>query len=255
MPQTDDESTEAAGPVTVIAVHGNGGGSFRFSLVAERTPADIRFVAPDLPGFGSAGRQTALPTMRAYAEWLADVVAQTPAPRVLLGHGIGGAFVLEMLQRHRGLVDGVILHAPVGALLGQRRFPAMMKPKPIRWVVQRLLAARALRPLWRRRFFRGPVADHVVEQFFDNYGRCAAFGAMFDMITPRWFNSLAPVRVPAVLLWGGRERVLAPSQAAAYATVLPDAEVVMEPEWDHFPMLDVPKAYAMRIADLAYALT
>ncbi len=255
MPQTADDLAEADAPVTIIAVHGNGGGSFRFSLVAERTPADIRFVAPDLPGFGTAGRLTGLPSMRAYAEWLADVVRQTARPRVLLGHGIGGAFVLEMLQRHRALVDAVILHAPVGALLGQRRFPSLMRPQVMRWLAQQLLATPLLRPLWRRWFFRAPVADHVVERFFDNYGRCAAFGLMFDLITPRWFNSLAPVRVPTVLLWGGRERVLAPSQAAAYAGVLPDAEVVVEPTWDHFPMLDAPRAYALRIADLAHALT
>ena len=74
------------------------------------------------------------------------------------------------------------------------------------------------------------------------------------MITPRWFESLAPIDVPAVLLWGGRERVLSPAHATAYRAVLPRACTVIEPEWDHFPMLDAPAAYSSRIAALAHSL-
>ncbi len=241
-------------PITVVAVHGNGGGGFRFSMVAERMPEHIRFITPDLPGFGQAGRTTPLPSIRAYAEWLADVVAAAPGPRVLLGHGIGGAFVLEMLQRHRDLVHGVILHAPVGVRLATRRFPALMKLRPMRWMVQQALASPLLRPMWRRQFFRAPVPSRVERTFFSNYGQCAAFGSMFDMITPRWFDSLHAVDVPAVLLWGGRERVLSAAHAEEYRVVLAQAEVMIEPEWDHFPMLDAPSAYASRIASLAHAL-
>jgi pimeloyl-ACP methyl ester carboxylesterase len=241
-------------PITVIAVHGNGGGGFRFSMVADRMPKRIRFITPDLPGFGRAGRTTPLPSIRAYGEWLAEMVALTPGPRVVLGHGIGGAFVLEMLQHHAGLVRGAILHAPVGVRLATRRFPALMKPQSMRWMVQHALASPLLRPVWRRRFFRAPVPPRVERTFFSNYRHCAAFSSMFDMITPRWFESLSPVDVPAVLLWGGRERVLSSAHAEGYTAVLPRAGVVIEPDWDHFPMLDAPSAYAARIASLAHAL-
>lgn len=254
MPTTAPLPLHTTPPVTIIAVHGNGGGGFRFSMLAERVPPDVRFIAPDLPGFGSAGRVAPLATMRAYADWLADVVEATAAPRVLLGHGIGGAFVLELLQRHHDLVSGVILHAPVGARLEQRRFPALMRPRFVRWLLKQAVASPVLRPIWRRRFFRAPVPDRIAAAFFGNYRRCAAFSAMFDMITPRWFNSLVPVHVPAVLLWGGRERVLSPAQAPAYQEVLPNAEIVIEPDWDHFPMLDAPASYARRIAMLAHDL-
>jgi pimeloyl-ACP methyl ester carboxylesterase len=254
MPQPGVFIATITTPITVIAVHGNGGGGFRFSMVANRLPERIRFITPDLPGFGRAGRTTPLPSIRAYAEWLAEIVASAPVPRVLLGHGIGGAFVLEMLQHHPTLVRGVVLHAPVGARLATRRFPALMKPHAMRWMVQHALASPLLRPMWRRRFFRTPVPARVERTFFDNYGHCAAFASMFDMITPRWFESLSPVDVPAVLLWGGRERVLSATHADDYKTVLPRAEVMIEPDWDHFPMLDAPSAYATRIASLAHAL-
>jgi pimeloyl-ACP methyl ester carboxylesterase len=254
MPESSESPPSDRTPVTIIAVHGNGGGGFRFSMAAELAPRDVRLIAPDLPGFGVASRSTPLPNMRAYAEWLADVVAATAQPRVLLGHGIGGAFVLELLQRHRELVSGVILHAPVGARLETRRFPALMRPRPVRWLARHAIASSLLRPMWRRQFFRAPVPARVEATFFSNYGKCAAFGPMFDMITARWFNSLSPVQVPAVLLWGGKERLLAPSHAPAYETVLPHARTVIEPAWDHFPMLDAPSAYITRISSLAHSL-
>jgi pimeloyl-ACP methyl ester carboxylesterase len=254
MPQSVASPHVGAPPVTVIAVHGNGGGSFRFSMVAERVSSRIRFIAPDLPGFGYAGRPTPLLSIRSYAEWLADAIEATSSPRVLLGHGIGGAFVLELLQRHRDLCDAVILHAPVGAALNRRALPTLMKPRAMRWLAQRAIASRILRPLWERRFFRSPVPERYTDVFFSNYRKCAAFGPMFDMITPRWFNSLSPVDIPAVLLWGGQERVLAPSQASAYLRVLPQARTVIVPEWDHFPMLDAPTSYAEQISTLAREL-
>lgn len=254
MTLTTAPAPAAAPPVTVIAVHGNGGGGFRFSLVAERVPATIRLVAPDLPGFGAAGRSAPLPTMRAYAEWLADMVDATAGPRVLLGHGIGGAFVLEFLQRYRDMVDGVILHAPVGARLETRRFPALMRPRPVRWFAKHAIAAKVLRPFWKRRFFRTDVPERIVDMFFSNYRKCAAFGPMFDMVTARWFGSLTPVDVPAFVLWGELERVLSPDHASDYLAVLPRAETVIEPGWDHFAMLDTPIAYATRIAALAHSL-
>ena len=237
--------------ITLIAVHGNGGGGFRFALVAERIARDIHFVAPDLPGFSDVVGRPPLPTLRAYADWIAALVAATPEPRVLLGHGIGGAFVLEMLQRHRALVRGVILHAPVGADLRTRRLPALMRPRLMRWVATQSLSSPVLRPIWRRRFFRAPVPAHLDRQFFVNYRHCAAFASMFDMITARWFDSLKPVAVPAVLLWGGQERVLNASHAAAFREVLPQATTVVEEAWDHFPMLDAPASYAARVAALA----
>jgi pimeloyl-ACP methyl ester carboxylesterase len=159
-----------------------------------------------------------------------------------------------MLQRHADLVDAVVLHAPVGAYLDRRRLPTLMRPRLVRWMAQQALASPVLRPVWRRTFFRSPVPDHIARKFFTNYRKCAAFSPMFDQITPRWFASLAPVDIPAVLLWGDRERVLAPSHAEGYRTLLPRAQVVVEPGWDHFPMIDAPQAYARRVADLAQHL-
>ncbi len=53
---------------------------------------------------------------------------------------------------------------------------------------------------------------------------------------------------------GGFRFSMVATHAADYKAVLPRAEVVIEPEWNHFPMLDATSAYATRIASLAHAL-
>lgn len=39
---------------SLIALHGNGGGGFRFERIKPFIPSEVNFVAPTLPGFADA---------------------------------------------------------------------------------------------------------------------------------------------------------------------------------------------------------
>lgn len=237
--------------LSLVFVHGNGGGGFRFERLKGFVEPGVEVFAPTLPGFGGERGSGPLETMGEYAETLAREVAGAPGPRVVVGHGIGGSVVLEMLQRHAGVAEGVVLHAPVGADLERRWFPRLMRPAWVREAGRRAFAAPVLRPVWRRLLFREAVPEEYLRRFFAGYGECAAFGRMFDLITAEWFAGLRPVAARAVLLWGGRERVLKAGQAEAFRRVLPGARVEIVPEWDHFPMIERPEEYLQAVARLA----
>ncbi len=245
-------------PVPVLAVHGNGGGAFRFRLVAPHVPAAIDWRPITLPGFSTSPPDPTLRTIADYAGHLGDrcdeLAAETGHRPVVLGHGIGGSILLELLQHRPAAVAGVILHAPVGARLDRRLFPLAMRLPGARPTVQRMIAARPLRPLWRRSFFRDPVPPAYLAQFFEEYRACSVFADMFDLIVPGWFAGLHPVDVPAVVLWGGRDRVLSADQAGAFVPLLRTATVRIEPGWDHFPMIEQPADYAATVAELATGL-
>lgn len=239
---------------SLVAVHGNGGGAFRFERMRPHVAADVEFVPVTLPGFGGQAADPDLRSIRDYAARLAELAAACAPPRILLGHGIGGSLVLELLQFAPGLAEGVLLHAPVGASLDRRWFPRLMKPIWVREAGKRAFASPLLRPLWTRLLFRhAPPAGYLAE-FFGEYRRCEAFAQMFDLITAQWFDGLAPVRVPAVLLWGGRERVLRAGQHEQFLPLLPGARVHIEPGWDHFPMIEQPEEYAAVVTGLARSL-
>jgi len=244
-------------PTTIIAVHGNGGGSTRFDRAAESfaaLPTDVDFVAIDLPGFNGEPVDEALTDVAGYADRVASLIAEHRGERpvVVLGHGIGGSIALDLASRRPETMDGLILHAPVGADLDTRLFPKVMSTRPVREVVRRMIAARPLRPIWRRLFFPIGAPQPDIDTFFEGYRTCASFGQMFDIIDADWFSALAPITgLPVTLLWGEHDRVLESGHTDAIATKAPDAGRVIEPGWDHFPMLEQPEEYARVIARLA----
>jgi pimeloyl-ACP methyl ester carboxylesterase len=241
--------------VTVIAVHGNGGGGERFARAAATMPAGVALRAITLPGFSTMPLDPTLRTVSDYADRLGQMVSASGPEPVVLGHGIGGSIALDLASRHPELLGGLILHAPVGAHLDTRLFPRLMATGPARAAVKRAIVARPLRPLWRRAFFPTGAPKADLDQFFEGYRHCAAFGQMFDLITPAWFEGVEAVRdVPAVLAWGERDRVLRSAQVDAMRTKVPDADVVIWPGWDHFPMIEQPQEYAGAVAFLAQRL-
>ncbi len=54
-----------------------------------------------------------------------------------------------------------------------------------------------------------------------------------------------------MLLWGEHDRVLKSGQTEGISAKTPNAEKVIEPGWDHFPMLEQPEEYARVISTLA----
>lgn len=234
----------------LVAVHGNGGGGFRFARMRPHIPPGVGFHAPTLPGFAERPRDPALRTVADYAHRLHSLIPAGEGPLVMLGTGIGGAFALEYAQHYP--LDGLILHAPVGTRLDERLFPRVMRLPGVAWLGQRVFASPLTRPLFRRLLFEQPEAipPDYMRRFFDEYRRCSVFAQMFAIIDAAWFASLQPVEVPAALLWGEKERVLSVDQLDDYKALLPDHVVRTVPEWDHFPMIEQPAAYTREVLTL-----
>lgn len=238
----------------IVAVHGNGGGSTRFVPMLDHVPAGVTVDAVDLPGFNGVPVDASLTSVSDYADHLAHLLGQHDDP-VVLGHGIGGSIALDLAGRRPETMRGLILHAPVGADLDTRLFPKLMSPTAVRGVIRRAIAARPLRPLWRRAFFPTGAPAPILDQFFEGYRTCASFSQMFDIIDAEWFTGLEPVTgVPTVLLWGEHDRVLRSGQLEAIRAKAPEARTVIQPGWDHFPMIEQPEEYARVVAELAAEL-
>ncbi len=247
--------------ITVAAVHGNGGGAFRFSRLPRPLADDVDLVALELPGFGEEPAQARIRSAADHGAHLAALVARLPRPRVLLGHGIGGSIALSALQVRSGpavadgpLVDGLILHSIVGVDLDRRLFPLLMRPRPVRRAVKHAIASPPVRVAARGRLFGPDVPAEVSDRFLAEYARCEGFEDAFDWLTPAWFDALRPVAVPTSLLWGEDDRVLDVDHVERYRPLVPEATVTTVPGWGHFPMVTDPDGYAERVAAIARSL-
>ena len=139
--------------LTIVAIHGNGGGGFRFDRVRPFIPDNVRFWPITLPGFAAVPADPALQSLTDYADHLHQLIAGEQRPLILLGTGIGGSIALDYVQRHAETVDGLILHAPVGTRLEKRLFPRLMKLPGMRRLGQWVFSSPLTRPVFRRLLF------------------------------------------------------------------------------------------------------
>lgn len=241
-------------PMTIIAIHGNGGGGFRFSRLAEFMPKGVNLVAPTLPGFSNRPSDPSLTDMKSYATSIIHTVSNEPPPRILLGHGIGGTILLEFAQEHSHLANGFIFHAPVGSSLSARFFPNLMKIPMAPQVGRFLFSEPILRPIFRTLVFSKKVPEDFCNQFFDEYRACSVFAEMFGIITSEWFASLKPISTPSALLWGARDRAIRVNELEHFKPLLNNLRTRVIPSWAHFPMIEEPEEYAKQIISLAEEL-
>jgi pimeloyl-ACP methyl ester carboxylesterase len=240
--------------VQIIAIHGNGGGAFRFDRTLPFFPEDIEFIPITLPGFAATPKNPDLKTVSDYADHLGNVILNEYDRPIVLGHGIGGSIALDLMQRQPNIVSGLILEAPVGPNLGTRKLPQLMNLPGMKPLVQQLISAKPLRQLWRKKFFGPDIPQPFIDRFFTEYRQCSVFSQMFTIINAQWWDALQPVSTQTVLWWGSEESLLGADLAKLFERVVPNSRTIIESGWDHFPMVDVPEQYATRLSQIAREL-
>ena len=236
---------------SITAIHGNGGGGFRFDLVRPLFPDNVNFHNPSLPGFDCNKKHTKKLTIKEYADWLADYISDIPRPNILMGHGLGGVFILEFLQKYSYLVDGVILHSIVGANLNKRIFPKLMKLPKVAFLIKNLIASPAFRPIISRKFFQNKIDSNYEKLFFEAFGKCEVFENMFQIINYSWFRSLSKIHLPTIFLWGEKDWILSPNEINELQSLFQNSSKLIISDWDHFPMIDKPESYVSEITRIA----
>lgn len=248
--------------ITVVAVHGNGGGAFRWEKlpqpldagVPEESGVDateqVELLAMTLPGFAG----TPLPpdaSMATFTAAVTDAARAIEGKVVLLGTGIGGSIALDAVARDSALADGLILHAPVGANLDKRWFPRVMSNTSIRRSAKWLIGSWAARQVGKRLLFDDP--DYA-DRFLHEYRRADGFELFFDLLTAEWFESVPHTEIASAVLWGENDRVLSASQATGVEERLDDPIRRVVPDWGHYPMIEQPASYAAVVSELARTL-
>ncbi|MCB0560272.1 MAG: alpha/beta hydrolase [Lewinellaceae bacterium] len=251
----------------LLLLHGNGGASARFQpflqLLGERDAERLSALIPKLPGFEGRPLPEGAISWAPFIEALQRSVeaAGKDGEWVLYGHGIGGSLLLEWASRGWALADGgclkphkVILHGCIGASLEHRFFPKLMQPMAVRRLMQWLIAWPALQPIWERRLFLHPerIPSGLRQQFFRDYKTCAAFSLFFDLITPAWYQTVQEQLQAEkfCFIWGDKERVVASRFLKYWQQDFPHSTFDIVPGWDHFPMLDQPKAFYDKVIGL-----
>lgn len=189
------------------------------------------------------------PLLDDFEALVADWMASTPGPHVIVGHSMGGHMTLRLLIERPAAVAAAVLIAPMIAVN-----PAPFGPRAARvltWVASRIGFSR--RPMWKVPLGRAPagskrqqVLTNCLERYEDerfwwevepSYAPHAPSFGWLDagMRSGRAFTArkLAKVDVPILLLAAVKDRLVSLDAIHRTAEQLPRAEIALYDECAH----------------------
>jgi pimeloyl-ACP methyl ester carboxylesterase len=240
----------------VVLVHGGGGGCANWFRVIGALSRRFRVLAPDLPGFGeSTPARASGPLGSQAAGFIADWLERVDAGAVhLVGTSFGAMAALRLAQtephrvRRLALVDAVGLGAAVPALV---RLAAL--PGPGRVLLRPSRRGGALLFDTLLTGGRVPLPDALREPLLEYLWTCDVAGVARQLAhaLPRFaglmgqrervtVEELRTLRVPTLIVWGGRDRFVPVRHARRAAALIPGARLVVLPAAGHSPNWETP---------------
>ncbi|WP_116452576.1 alpha/beta fold hydrolase [Blastococcus litoris] len=266
-----------------LYVHGLGGASTNWTDLAALLAVRFDGWAVDLPGFGRSqppprGRYSIRGHVRAVVDVLEHVVARPGEahgrPVHLLGNSLGGLVSLLVASRRPDLVATLTLVSPAMPVyrvppafsralllllvpgvpsLAARRMGAITPEESVRAMVRMCFGEPRKVPPERieqavqemRERSEQPWADHALTRsmrgLITSYLRVGAANA---------WRAARTLRMPTLVLWGDRDKLVDPAMAPRLAAAVPDARLEVLERVGHVAMLEAPEATARAVLGL-----
>jgi triacylglycerol lipase len=233
----------------LVLLHGIGADKDSFTPVAAHLTQHFQVIAIDLPGFGDSTRQPeASYAVGAQVDRLHHIVETLGLRRFLLGgSSMGGQIAASYAARFPEEVTALWLLAPAGV--------GSAKPTRVKEIFEEsgraLLFARTpdeFPEVIRLVCDRPPWMPSSVVQVLGERSACdyALHSRILREILdePALEDRMRGSKVPALVVWGERDRVLDVSGARLLQSVMPRAELVLMNRVAHLPMLEAPRRAA-----------
>ena len=231
-------------------------------LLAER----CRVIAPDLLGHGQSAKPRGDYSLGAYACGIRDLVVSLGHDRVtVVGHSLGGGIAMQFAYQFPERCERLVLVSSGGlgeevhpilraaALPGAELVLPLISNDHIRSATGAIAGALAkvgLRP--------GPDLAEVARGYgslADGEARRAFIHTLRAVVDPAGQRVHAGDRLylsadmPALILWGRRDRVIPVHHAAVAERCMPGSRLEIFERAGHFPHLDDPVRFARVLAD------
>jgi pimeloyl-ACP methyl ester carboxylesterase len=244
----------------VVALHGQPGSAADWAGVAALLRSTFTVIAPDRLGYGRTGGRAA--GFAANADATCELLDRLERPSaVVVGHSWAGGVALALAQAHPERVDALVLVASVSPTETVGIFDRLLAVPPIGIVVAtialgsagRALAHPAVRVLVERRL-SSPTSETLARTW--SQGGLARSFAVEQRCLVDELAGLAPglgaLGVPAVVVAGTADRIVAPATGDRLAAALPGSTLVRVAGAGHLLPLDRPAAVAAAVREAAH---
>ena len=234
----------------LLLVHGGwSGAQMHWSRVWGRLAERHHVLAPDLPGLGDLG-QPPLASVRAYAEWLLELLDVFGVERAwCVGNSFGASVAWSLAGRAPGRCAGVVLVDGIPMPRTPLPLRVLGRTAPARALMRRLVRRASYRPALIARAFADPtrappeLARSIAEEW--------------DVIAKHFADLLiagdgppAP-RLKPLLLFGAADRLpgTTPDAARRLQRTLRGSTLVQLADAGHFPQVEAPEAFVAALED------
>ncbi|TFV66346.1 UNVERIFIED_ORG: alpha/beta hydrolase [Bacillus sp. AZ43] len=275
-----DGAREGAPRERALYVHGLGGASTNWTDLAALLAVRFDGWALDLPGFGRSqppprGRYSIRGHVRAVVDVLEHVVGlpgeAQGRPVHLLGNSLGGLVSLLVASRRPDLVATLTLVSPAMPVyrvppafsrvlllllvpgvptLAARRMGGITPEESVRAMVRMCFGEPDRVP--RERIEQ--AVEETRERAEQPWAGNALTRSMRGLITSylrvgaaNAWRAARTLRVPTLVLWGARDKLVDPAMAPRLASVVPDARLEVLERVGHVAMLEAPEATARAV--------
>lgn len=240
----------------VVFVHGNPGSSEDFVDLLARVGDFARAVAPDMPGYGKAGRPEEFEyTVDGYAAHLDATLKTLGIERAhLVLHDFGGMWGMTWAAAHVSLTASLTLFN-LGALPDYRWHKyAKVWRTPILGELFMVTATRAAFGWMLNRDNPKPFPPAFIDRMYNDMDKGMKRAVLklyrdtnnIGDRSVRVAMALGAVKVPVLILWGTEDPFLSVRYANEQSKVFPGCEVHKLPGCGHWPFIDQPE----RVAEL-----
>lgn len=206
-----------------------------------------RVITPDLRGFGGSRLGDDEPSLDLMADDVARVLDAEGVERAVIGGlSMGGYVTMAFCRRHPDRVLGVILAATkaspdTDAARGNRERVAREVLADGSDVLVREVLPGLTGPTTRQR--RAMVSGRVKGLVQSAPPQAVAWAQRAMAGRPDSFDTLAGLKVPALVLAGEEDELAPPSDARAMAEAVPEGRLEVIPEAGHLIAVEQPEAF------------
>lgn len=245
-------------PLPLVLIHGTSASLHTWEGWATALAQTRRVISFDLPGFGLTG-PNADGDYRddRYVAFVRQVLSRLGVGRAIVaGNSLGGEIAWQLALADPARVAGLVLvdaagHAfePEWLPLGFRiaRIPVLREP--MRWVLPRRAIEDSVRDVYGD---PGRVTSALVDRYYElalRAGNRVALMQRMDQLAPGPVERLGEIKVPTLILWGGRDRLIPPRWGEAFHQAMPGSRLVVFPKLGHVPQEEDPAATLAALRD------
>jgi pimeloyl-[acyl-carrier protein] methyl ester esterase len=216
--------------------------------------AGYRATAIDLVGFGESDKPAdGWYSLDNYTAMLVSVCDQLQLDRpAIVGHSMGGTIALDLALN----IDPRAVLAAAPVVSGELTFSVHLLLKSpaarrfLSWLRQQKFfsALGAMRPLAAPGLMRDPVRRRN-QQDLQRTNLNATFGSLRTVVGANLEDHLEEITAPALILIGGRDTVVSPSQGKLAALRIPHSRLIEWPDVGHSMVDDRPDEFDRLLID------